>query len=102
MAAALRATRILRILANVGVALWCVGLGPAVGYSFSKPVTPDPSSGGTYALLRLGRGGTSVYLTKTEYYSLGAIWGTAAVLFVAGLRGSSRLARRSTTRPPSA
>ena len=94
------ASNVVKILGIVGIALWCVGLGLAIGYSYSKPTTPESSRGRTYALWRPGRG--AVYLTKPEYVSLGIIWGAGTVLLVAGLQGATRRARtrRQPPRPP--
>ena len=97
-----RATKIWKALGIIGFALWCGGLGLAVEYSYSKPVTPDPSRGRTYALLQPSRGGGAVYLTRVEYDSLAAIWGAGTVLLLGGLRTARRLARPRHTppRPP--
>jgi hypothetical protein len=97
-----RTMKIWKTLGIIGMALWCVGLGLAVEYSFSRPITPDPSRGRTYALTRISRSGDSVYLTKVEYGSLAAIWGTGTVLLLLGFRAARRLARARPTssRPP--
>ena len=87
------ASNVVKILGIVGIALWCVGLGMAIGYSYSKPTTPESSRGRTYALWRPGRPSGAVYLTKPEYVSLGTIWGVGTVLLLAGLQGTRRLAR---------
>ena len=79
-----RATKIWKTLGILGIALWCVGLGLAVEYAYSRPITPDPSRGRTYALLRPNRSDGAVYLTKVEYGSLAAIWGTGTVLLLGG------------------
>jgi hypothetical protein len=97
-APASRAMKIWRTLGIIGMALWCAGLGLAVEYSYSRPIAPDPSRGRTYALMRPSRSGDAVYLTKVEYGSLAAIWGTGTVLLVGGFRSARRLSR---TRPPS-
>jgi hypothetical protein len=88
-----RSTKVPKALGIIGFALWCVGLGLAVGYSYSRPTAPEPGRGRTYALGQFGRGGGTVYLTEAEYVSLGAIWGAGAVMLLVGLRGARRLAR---------
>jgi hypothetical protein len=93
-----RATRVSKTLGIIGIALWCVGLGLAVGYAYSRPMTPEPSIGRTYALWRPGRADAAVYLTKTEYVSLAVIWGTGTILLVGGFQSARRLAR--TRLPP--
>jgi hypothetical protein len=97
-----RAIRVVKTLGIIGIALWCVGLGLAIGYAYSKPVNPEPSHGRTYALWRPGRSGGAVYLTKPEYVSLGVIWGAGTVLLLAGVQGARRLVRtrRLPPRPP--
>ena len=97
-----RSMKIWKTLGIIGMALWCVGLGLAVEYSYSRPMTPDPSRGRTYALMRVSRSGDAVYLTKLEYGSLAAIWGTGTVLLLGGFRAARRLARARATssRPP--
>lgn len=97
-----RAMKIWKTLGIIGIALWCVGLGLAVEYSYSRPITPEPSRGRTYALMRPSRSGGAVYLTKVEYGSLAAIWGTGTVLLLVGLQSARRLARTRHTpsRPP--
>lgn len=88
-----RATKIWKTLGIIGFALWCLGLGLAVEYSYSRPVAPDLLRGRTYALLRPSRAGGAVYLTKVEYESLAAIWGVGTILLLGGLRSARWLAR---------
>jgi hypothetical protein len=95
-----RATKVLKTVGVVGFALWCVGLGLAVGYSYSRPTAPEPSRGRTYTLWRPDRAGGDVYLTKTEYVSLAAIWGAGTILLLMGLQGARRLARISRSPRP--
>jgi hypothetical protein len=94
-----RATKTWKTLGIIGIVLWCVGLGLAVEYSYSRPITPDPSRGRTYALLRPSRSGGAVYLTKVEYDSLAAVWSAGTVLLLGGLHNARRLARRRHTPP---
>ena len=95
-----RATKVLKTLGIIGIALWCVGLALAVEYSYSRPTAPEPSRGRTYTLWRPDRTGGAVYLTKAEYVSLAAIWGVGTVLLLMGLQGAKRLARtRHSPRP---
>jgi len=94
-----RATKIWKTLGIIGIVLWCVGLGLAVEYSYSRPVTPDPSQGRTYSLLRPSRSGGAVYLTKVEYDSLAAVWSAGTVLLLGGLHNARRQARPRPTSP---
>ena len=94
--------KVVKILGIIGIALWCVGLGLAIGYSYSKPTMPDPPRGRIYALWRPGRPSGAVYLTKPEYASLGTIWGVGTVLLLAGLQGTRRLARTRREPPTTA
>jgi hypothetical protein len=87
-----RTTKTLKTLGIIGIVLWCVGLGLAVEYSYSRPTAPEPSHGRTYTLWRLDRGGGAVYLTQAEYVSLAVIWGAGTILLLVGIRGARRLA----------